>query len=95
MRRIYIGNLPYKISKQELQDVFGKFGDVEDIALIKDRNTGLAKGFGFITFGTDAAAQSALSMNGQEMNGRALKVSIAKEREEREGGGRGDFGGRR
>ena len=73
--------------------LFGKFGAVEDVALIKDRNTGLAKGFGFITFGSESAAQSSLSMNGQEINGRALKVSIAKDREEGQGGGGRDGGG--
>jgi cold-inducible RNA-binding protein len=93
MSKIYVGNLPYRASEQTISDLFGKFGPIEEVALIKDRETGRPKGFGFITFKTDSAAQSALALNGQDFQGRPLKVSLAKDRPPRTGGSGGGRGG--
>jgi len=83
MNKIYIGNLPYNVTEQDVEDTFAQFGTIEDVVLIKDRATGRPKGFGFITFGSDKEAQEALKMDGQDFHGRPVKVNIAKEREKR------------
>lgn len=80
MKKIYIGNLPYRATEQEIQSAFAQYGAIEEIALIKDRHSGRPKGFGFVTFETADAAQGALKMDGQDFQGRTLKVSIAKEK---------------
>lgn len=92
MNKIYIGNLPFKMEASDLRSTFARFGEITDLFLVKDRETGRLKGFGFITFADASSAQAALQMDGQEFSGRNLKVSIAKEREDRdEGGRRGRF----
>jgi len=92
MNKIYIGNLPYTVTEDSLEALFSQYGKVEEVILIKDRETRRLKGFGFIVFSTDNEANAALAMNGQELEGRALKVNIAQEREKTGGrseGGRG------
>jgi len=91
--KIYVGNLAYETTEDSLRETFGQFGGIEDLVLIIDRDTGRSKGFGFITFDSQGAAESSLKMDGQEVDGRAIKVSIAKEKE-RSGGGGGGGGGR-
>ena len=93
--RLYVGNLAYSTSEAELRTLFAQAGTVTDVALIKDRDTGQSKGFGFVTMSSQAETQKAISMfNGNELNGRPLTVNIAKPREERSGGGGGGgFGG--
>lgn len=95
MNKIYIGNLPYSATEQDVQTLFAQFGDIENVALIKDRDTGRPKGFGFITFENQNSAQDALKMDGQDFQGRPLKVSMAKEKAsgENNGGRRGGGGG--
>jgi len=88
--KIYVGNFPYSVDESQLREMFSSYGDIEDIALIKDRMTGRSKGFGFITFATQQGAETALGLNGKDIEGRALKVNMAQERDSR--GGRG--GGR-
>lgn len=83
MNKIYIGNLPYQTNEKELENLFSKYGQIEDVAVIRDRYTNRSKGFGFVTFSTSEAAQNALEVNGQDLQGRALKVNIAMERKER------------
>lgn len=78
--KVYIGNLPYNISEQDIESVFSQFGTIEDISLIRDRGTGRLKGFGFITFESQKSAQEALQMDGKDFHGRSIKVSVAKER---------------
>lgn len=96
MNKIYIGNLPFKMEEKDLRAAFARFGEITDLFLVKDRDTGRLKGFGFVTFVDASAAQAALQMDGQEFGGRNLKVSIAKERDDRAGGGaRGGRGGDR
>lgn len=90
--KIYVGNLAYTTDEETIREAFGAFGQIESVALIKDRETGRPKGFGFITFDSDQAAQDALELNGKELDGRSIKVNIAKERESRSGGGGGGRG---
>lgn len=93
--RLYVGNLAYSTSEAELRTLFAQAGTVTDVALIKDRDSGQSKGFGFVTMSTQAETQQAISQfNGKEVGGRAITVNIAKPREERgSNGGGGGFGG--
>jgi cold-inducible RNA-binding protein len=95
-KKLYVGNLSYSVSSEELERMFSEFGEIEDAVVITDRQSGRSKGFGFVTFAEDNSAQSAIdSLNGKEVEGRALTVNVAKPRENRGGGGRGGFGGGR
>jgi RNA recognition motif-containing protein len=81
---IYVGNLPWSTSDQDLTDAFGAFGKVEKASIISDRNSGRSKGFGFVTMeDADEANKAIESMNGTEMAGRNLKVNEARPREDR------------
>ncbi len=86
--KLYVGNFPYSVSEAQLRDLFSTYGDITDIALIMDRETGRPKGFGFVTFATQAAAEAALELDGRDLGGRPLKVNVAMERDSRGGGGR-------
>ena len=91
--RLYVGNLPYQLTVDELKDFFAGAGNVTDAAIITDRDTGRSKGFGFVEFATDEDATRAQSMfNGSQLRNRTLKVDIAKPREEKPGGRRGGGG---
>ncbi|MGI8468481.1 MAG: RNA recognition motif domain-containing protein [Pyrinomonadaceae bacterium] len=98
--KLYVGNLSFNTSAQDLEKIFGEIGTVESANLIEDRETGRSRGFGFIEMSSKEEAQNAISsLNGKEIDGRALTVNEAKPREERSngggsrGGGRGGFGG--
>ena len=92
--KIYVGNLSYGTSEGELRDYFSQYGDIKDIKLISDFQTGRSKGFGFITFSSDEEGKNALEANGQELDGRKLNVNTAKDDARRGGGGGGrDRGG--
>jgi RNA recognition motif-containing protein len=94
--KLYVGNLPYTATEEELSSLFGQAGTVTSVAIIKDRETGRSKGFAFIEMSNSDEAQKAISiLNGRDMGGRDLRVSIARPREEGGGGGRGGFGGGR
>jgi len=81
---IYVGNLPWSISDQDLADAFGAYGNVEKASIISDRDSGRSKGFGFVTMNdADEANKAIEGMNGTEMGGRELKVNEARPREER------------
>lgn len=80
--KIYVGNLSYDVNKDDLQQEFSKFGTIDEINLIIDRDTGRSKGFGFITFSSQSEADASLEMNGQQLLGRSLKVNIAKAKEQ-------------
>ena len=81
---IYVGNLPWSISDQELTDAFGAYGNVEKASIISDRDSGRSKGFGFVTMNdADEANKAIEAMNGSDMGGRNLKVNEARPREER------------
>lgn len=84
--KLYVGNLSYTTSEDDLRTLFAKAGGVASVALIKDRDTGDSKGFAFVEMYTQREAQTAISMlNSFNLNDRALKVNLAKPREDREG----------
>ena len=95
--KIYVGNLPFSTTSQDLESIFGEFGTVESANLIADRETGRSRGFGFVEMSNKEEGDAAIaSMNGKELDGRALTVNEAKPREDRGGsGGRGGYGGGR
>jgi RNA recognition motif-containing protein len=93
---IYVGNLPYKITENDLRDLFSAYGEVTSVSMIKDKMTGQSKGFGFVDMPDAAEGNAAIQgLNEQAVQGRNIKVNEAKPREERprDGGGRGGFGG--
>jgi cold-inducible RNA-binding protein len=93
--KLYVGNLSFETSKNELQEMFAKAGTVESVSLIEDRETGRSRGFGFVEMSSKEEGAAAISkFNGQEVGGRALNVNEAKPREDRGGGG-GRNGGSR
>ncbi|MED6210118.1 Ribosome-interacting GTPase 2 [Stylosanthes scabra] len=86
--RLFIGGLSYGVDDQCLKDAFSGFGDVVDARVVTDRDTGRSRGFGFVNFSSDESAGSALSaMDGQDLNGRVIRVSYANDRPPRGGGG--------
>lgn len=99
--KLYVGSLPYSVTESQIKDLFAPYGEISEVVLIKDKETGRSKGFAFVTFASPESAEKALEQNGKEYEGRALKVNVAKERVERSGGfgggyrggGRGGFGG--
>ena len=89
-KRIYVGNLPFSATEEDLRDVFGPHGEIESVAVITDRETGRARGFAFVEMVEEAAAGKAIqALDGTEMGGRALRVNEAQERGGRGGGGGG------
>ena len=92
--KLYIGNMSYDTTETELRTLFSEAGEVQSVDIIKDRDTGSPKGFAFITMGSQAEAEKAISMfNQKTVNDRPLTVNVARPREERTGGGGGRFGG--
>ena len=84
--KLYVGNLAFQTSSEELQTLFAQAGTVESVSLIEDRETGRSRGFGFIEMSTKEEGATAIEkFNGQELGGRALKVNAAKPRENRVG----------
>ncbi|MGA2654441.1 MAG: RNA-binding protein [Gammaproteobacteria bacterium] len=81
MKKIYIGGLPYKVTSEMLAEEFGQYGEIEDSIVISDRATGRSRGFGFVTFASEQAANASLAHNGREWMGRTLTVNMAKERD--------------
>lgn len=82
-KKLFVGNLPYKVRSAELNQMFAQFGTVEEAIVIEDRQTGRSKGFGFVTFSSEAEAQAAVdAMNGHEVEGRALVVNVARPKEQ-------------
>lgn len=91
--RLYVGNLPFSTTEQQLQQMFEPHGQVVSAAVVTDRETGRSRGFGFVEMADRAQAQAAIeAINGQAVDGRNVTVNEARPREERSGGGRG-FGG--
>ena len=92
--KLFVGNLSFNITENDLQDAFAAYGTVTEANLMMDRMSNRPRGFGFVTMGTPEEAQKAIAgLNGKELDGRALTVNVARPREERSGGGGG--GGRR
>jgi cold-inducible RNA-binding protein len=96
-KKLYVGNLPYTATEEQVRTLFGEAGEIENVALITDRETGRPKGFGFVEMMTAEGAQEAIKrFNGYSFQNRNLTVNEARPREERPGGGdRGGFGGGR
>jgi RNA recognition motif-containing protein len=89
-KKLYVGNLSYNTYEDSLRALFTPFGTVESVKIITDRDTGNSKGFAFVEMSTDTEAQAAISgTNGQELDGRAIKVNEAMDKPRRDGGGGG------
>jgi cold-inducible RNA-binding protein len=106
MSKMYVGNLPFSASEDELRDAFGQFGPVSEVSLVMDRETGRPRGFAFVTMGSKEAMEAAIrGLDGKDFGGRNLTVNEARPREERpsfgggggerRGGGGGGYGGDR
>jgi len=105
MKKLFIGSLSWNISDTELSEAFSRFGTISEAKVITDRETGRSRGFGFVTFEEDSAADEAITaMNGTQLDGREINVNVAQDRprdNNRRGGGgggggrggRGGFGG--
>lgn len=100
--KLFVGNLSFNTTENDLQDAFAAHGTVVEANLMMDRMSGRSRGFGFVTMSTPEEAQKAIeALNGSQMDGRAVTVNIARPREERpaggasRGGGHRDFGGGR
>jgi RNA recognition motif-containing protein len=90
-KRLYVGNLAYSVSEAELRDLFAEFGEVAEVKVVLDRDTGRPRGFAFVEMGSEGdAAQAMSTLNGRELQGRSLNI---KEAQERTPGGRGGGGG--
>lgn len=96
--KLYVGNISFKTSNQDLNDLFGTVGTVESANIIEDRETGRSRGFGFVEMANKEDGDKAIAeLNGKEIDGRTIKVNEAKPRDDRGGGGggRGGYGGNR
>lgn len=93
--KLYVGNLSFNTTNQDLNDLFGEVGTVESANVVEDRDTGRSRGFGFVEMSSKEEADNAIAqLNGKEVDGRELKVNEAKPQENRGGGGgRGGYGG--
>jgi RNA recognition motif-containing protein len=92
--KLYVGNLSFQTSSDDLQELFAQAGTVESASVVEDRETGRSRGFGFVEMSTNEEGQAAIQQfNGREVGGRALNVNEAKPREDRGGGGGGNRGG--
>ena len=95
--KLYVGNLSYNVTEEQLRELFSQAGTIKEIALIMDRDTQRPKGFGFVEMTTQVEAQKAIEMfNEHELDGRRLTVNFARPKEDRggsRGGGRGGYGG--
>lgn len=93
MKNLFVGNLPFSTTETDLRSMFEKFGAVERVSVITDRETGKSRGFGFVEMTDDSAAgQAVAGLNGVDVGGRALSVSEARPKTERSGGGSGRGG---
>ena len=100
MNKLFVGNLSFNTTENDLQDAFAAHGTVSEVSLMMDRSTGRSRGFAFVTMGSGEEAQAAIgALNGKSIDGRALTVNVARPREERSGGagggGRPSYGGGR
>jgi RNA recognition motif-containing protein len=94
MKKIYVGNLPWSADEAGLRELFSAIGEVHSAAVISDRDTGRSRGFGFIEMDDGDADKAISQLNGQEMDGRQLRINEARDRNDRSGGGGGGGGGR-
>jgi RNA recognition motif-containing protein len=96
-KKLYVGNLPYSTGEEDLRNLFGQYGEIVSVTLIIDKMSGRSKGFGFVEFTEEDAANAAVeAVNGMELEGRAMVVNVARPpapREDRRGGGGGGYRG--
>ena len=90
-KKVYVGNLSFSATEEQVRDLFSEFGEIQSIAMINDRDTGRFRGFAFVEMEDSAANAAIKALNGKEVDGRELSVNEARPREERSGGG--SFGG--
>jgi RNA recognition motif-containing protein len=91
--RLYVGNLSFQATTEVLREAFAAVGEVTDVHIVQDRDSGQSRGFGFVTMGSDAEAAKAIAtLDGQSLEGRAMRVNEAEERQSRGGGGGGGGG---
>jgi RNA recognition motif-containing protein len=94
--KLYVGNLPFTTTSEDLQTLFAQAGTVESASVVEDRETGRSRGFGFVEMASNEEGTAAIAQfNGKDMNGRNLTVNEARPRENRGGGGGRNFGGNR
>lgn len=91
-KKLYVGNLSFRVTSEELRDLFSQYGNVTSASVISDRDTGRSRGFGFVEM-ADGGEAAVEALNGQDLQGRALTVNEAKPREPRRSGGGGGGGG--
>ncbi len=92
--KLYVGNLSFRTSSEELRDLFAQAGTVESASVVEDRDTGRSRGFGFVEMATPEEAAAAIEQfNGKDLGGRNLTVNEARPKADRGGGGRGGYGG--
>jgi cold-inducible RNA-binding protein len=95
-KKLYVGNMSFKTNESAIRELFAQVGEITEVNLITDRDTGRSKGFGFVEMETEEAAQEAIKrFNGYSLDDRSLTVNEARPREERSGGGGGGGGGNR
>ncbi len=91
-KKLFVGSLSWNTNDEGLRQAFVQYGEVTEAKVIADRDTGRSRGFGFVTFEDEDAADKAIAaLNGTELDGRTIKVNVAQDRN-RDGGGRGDYG---
>src|SRR5688572_25610753 len=93
MAKIYVGNLPFSATEDQVRALFSAHGTVESVSLPTDRETGRPRGFGFVEMSQADASRAIQAVNGQDLGGRALRVNEAQDKPRGGGGGRGGFGG--
>jgi cold-inducible RNA-binding protein len=94
MKNIYVGNLDYNVTEDDLRQAFAAYGQVENVTIVKDRDTGQPRGFGFVEMANDAEAETAISkINGMQLGARAINVNEARPKADRAAGGFGRGGG--
>ena len=94
MKKLYVGNLPFTATEDEITELFGQHGTVHSVALINDRETGRPSGFGFIEMDDNDISVAIQALDGKELGGRALRVNEAQDKPRGGGGGGGGYGGR-
>lgn len=92
--QLFVGNLAFSTTKEELEAAFSAFGTVVEVKIPIDRDTGRVRGFAFVTFDTQQAAEKALALDGTDLNGRSIRVNVAQEKKTGTGGNGGGRGGR-
>jgi RNA recognition motif-containing protein len=93
-KKLYVGNLPFNTTEDELRELFGQHGNVQSVRVVTDRETGRSRGFAFVEMDADAAETAIRALNGTQLGGRALRVNEAHDRGAGGGGGGGGGGGR-